>query len=361
MSQKKIFLSAYIDGNLGDDLFIVVICQRYPQTTFYLCGNQKYKHLFAHIKNLVYKSCDTMMIRAINKGCRLAKIPLSPHWFYPKADAMVKIGGSLFMQLPHWRDIHAENCQLMEKHPKNFLLGANFGPYHDQEFLDTYREFFKNFEDICFRDSYSKNLFSDLAHVRHADDVVFQLHAPKGETKNHYVISVIHCKNRKSLKEYHQAYINKLREIITEIVKTGAEVILMGFCTTEKDHETLDEIYTGLSEHEKERTQLYNHNNIQVSLELIASAKGVIATRFHAMILGLLWEKPIIPILYSEKMRNILTDIKYDGPHYDLQDAHSIDPKTCVDFLTKGCTFSAKPMIKNSDKQFTALDSFLRA
>ena len=36
---KKIFLYAYTEKNLGDDLFIKYITERYPKCKFYIWGN----------------------------------------------------------------------------------------------------------------------------------------------------------------------------------------------------------------------------------------------------------------------------------------------------------------------------------
>ena len=48
-----------------------------------------------------------------------------------------------------------------------FILGANFGPYITQDFFDKYFFLFSKCHDICFRDSYSKELFKNLDNVRY--------------------------------------------------------------------------------------------------------------------------------------------------------------------------------------------------
>ena len=45
----------------------------------------------------------------------------------------------------------------------------------------------------------------------------------------------------------------------------------------------------------------------------------VIATRFHAMILGLAENKPVLPIIYSDKTINVLNDLNFEGEIIDLR------------------------------------------
>ncbi|MDY0404730.1 hypothetical protein P5G51_004325 [Virgibacillus sp. 179-BFC.A HS] len=42
---KKVLIHAYTHFNFGDDLFIQILCERYPQTSFYLYAR---KHTNAH-------------------------------------------------------------------------------------------------------------------------------------------------------------------------------------------------------------------------------------------------------------------------------------------------------------------------
>lgn len=60
-----VFLKAYVADNLGDDLFIKIICDRYKSHRFHLISNIESSFL-SSIENLfVYK--DSFITRAINK------------------------------------------------------------------------------------------------------------------------------------------------------------------------------------------------------------------------------------------------------------------------------------------------------
>ncbi len=354
--KNKIFLSAYISGNLGDDLFIKVICERYPDLHFYVSGNKKYKNLFSKIKNLTYISDDTLYKRIVNKINKVLDTDFSLFTQLPKVDAHVIIGGSLFIQSKNWKANYAESINLVNKFENNFLIGANFGPYQSDEFLNIHKDYFKKFVDICFRDTYSTNLFKDLTNVRTGSDVVFQLNYPIVKEKNYYIISMINCDDRENLKKYHTTYIYKLIEIIKAITSKGSKVILMGFCDEEKDYLVINELYEKLEN--KESVEIYHHSSIDDSLELLASSKGIIATRFHAMILGFLFSKPTIPLLYSEKMRTVMNDINYDGLFCYLQDIESLSVESCLEHLEAKTNLNIQAIKEESYKQFIGLDKF---
>src|SRR4051812_38909688 len=102
---KKIMISAYTNFNLGDDLFIKVLCERYPNTRFVLLAPRKYKRSFKESKNLNVYSTDSFLIRGIDYLLRKIKV----YNFYRKllsfrCDAIVQIGGSLFIQSNNWTE-----------------------------------------------------------------------------------------------------------------------------------------------------------------------------------------------------------------------------------------------------------------
>ena len=61
--KKKVKLRAYAAANLGDDLFIELICKRYPDDTFFLCGSKKFRKIYKKIPNLKYKCWDYAYFR----------------------------------------------------------------------------------------------------------------------------------------------------------------------------------------------------------------------------------------------------------------------------------------------------------
>ena len=69
---RKVALMAYMNANLGDDLFLRILCQRYPNVQFYIRGNNNGKCVAHDLKNLKYleyndKTNLTLLCKVINQ------------------------------------------------------------------------------------------------------------------------------------------------------------------------------------------------------------------------------------------------------------------------------------------------------
>lgn len=62
---KKMMVSAYTEFNLGDDLFIKVLCERYPDTRFMIIAPRLYKLVFKDIKNLKVYASNSILFREL--------------------------------------------------------------------------------------------------------------------------------------------------------------------------------------------------------------------------------------------------------------------------------------------------------
>src|SRR5690606_9246253 len=131
---------------------------------------------------------------------------------------------------------------------------------YDEEFLEEYRLLFKEYNDICFRDNYSFELFKgDLSNVRKADDVVFQLKT-KNEAdysqKSNILISVIQPSFREYLKEYDEIYYHKIKDIVLHFTKLGYSITLMAFCEYEGDKDAILQIMKLIPKEIKETNKI---------------------------------------------------------------------------------------------------------
>src|SRR5690625_7865253 len=100
----------------------------------------------------------------------------------------------------------------------------------------------------------------------------------------------------------------------------GYHVKLIALCTYDGDHEAIDHIMDRapvdyLSKVTKHVYQL----NIEETLQIIASASFVVASRFHAMILGWVYRIPVFPITFSDKMKHVMHDVDFHGAFTDIE------------------------------------------
>ncbi len=262
------------------------------------------------------------------------------------------------MQKESWNQLRINKSMVRDK--PYFVLGANFGPFTDELFYKQHYELFKGYTDICFRDNYSYELFKNLDNVRKADDIVFQLdsrHPVKIE--KYIVISVIKPSFRKNLSDCDDIYFQKIKDITVYFINNGYEVTLMSFCGNEGDQEAIDKIAKIIPSEKRDSVRKYYYkSNVTEALKVISSSSYVIATRFHAMILGWLYNKPVFPISYSEKMNNVMADIGYRGSYIDLKRIQSLKVVN-VYYGLKTNFVNITFQINNSEKHFKILDKFL--
>lgn len=353
---KRIFIYAYTKLNLGDDLFIKILCDRYPHTKFYIVSNISLSTALYKIDNLVV----IPRIPFIDKIFKGININNSIQRFISKhCDAIVNIGGSIFIESIGWEErVHQYRKRIIPNKPY-FIIGSNFGPYHDNEYLQSYKSIFKSMTDICFREEYSYKLFSDMKHVRYASDIVFSYHPTQNTTvKKQVTISVIDLSNRSQLKQYSNDYKDKIIEISKLLIQEGYQVCLMGFCRKQGDKKVIKEILSQFSDNESIYSHIYA-GNIEESLNIIQESHSIIATRFHAMILGWVFNKPVYPIIYSNKTLNVIKDVGYTGKYIEISSIRNIDSIEVIEYLTQSKPFDISKQIASSNLQFEKLDAFL--
>lgn len=357
-------INAYTKLNLGDDLFIKILCERYPQTRFYLYAPKEYKRLFKKVRNLTIFPNNIFIVRAINYLLRTLKINdmFFRSFLGDKCDAAVYIGGSLFMQNKNWKSQVRNLKQIKLKRKPFYLLGANFGPYTDDEFYEIHNNIFREYTDICFRDSYSYKLFQKLPNVRMADDIIFQLNykIPRRDAKiKRIAISVIKPSLRPHLSQLDNIYYEKLKDIIIYFCEKGYHIDLMSFCEGEGDGQAIAEIKKILPEKylNMVRDHYYKYN-IEESINTIANSDFVIATRFHSMVLGWLFNKPVFPIVYSKKMTNVMNDVGFKGSYTELNSFEHVKAEEIYNSIETNIIDVSK-QVENSVNHFKELDKLL--
>lgn len=361
-------MNAYLTHNVGDDLMVEILLNRYPDVKFF--GAIPYQEKTVEMEKSNYFD-ETDISRKFGRLNHLVNLIT----LYRKKNIFMKfiyeileknfccgiiIGGSIYRQSLD-EDIQcrmeAEYKKRVHKKPF-YVIGANFGPYKDQEFYDAFVEYFKGCENVSFRDRKSYELFSSIQQVQWAPDIVFNIPVGEIDDKMYTLISVIKVDDRPGLCEYKEDYINKIIEICEEAIKRSTKPVLVSFCGSEGDEEAISEILSRMSEQAKRQTESYLYQgDTSAILQLFRNAHMIIATRFHSMILAMRFHKPLYTISYDLKTNNVLDDT-LSTAWCEFKELRKI---TVDEIFEKASTpVEVADYIADAQRQFYALDKLLK-
>lgn len=347
---KKVHLHAVTVVNLGDDIFLNMIIKRYPNVKFYLFTNMKdYKEILNYPNCKIYTNKFIYVLKKIIFNFNVFNIK--------KKFIHISIGGSIFGEIDsklYWRLNKFENDY--KGYSKYFILGCNFGPYFTQKYLNLHHDVvFRNANDVCFREKRSYDLFSDLKSVRCKPDIVFSLDTKKYNCKSSkkVIFSIIKPSFRKDLKTIDEMYKEKIIEMIKVFNEKKYKVTLMSFCKLEGDEEFINDIINSIDDIDVDK--YFYRGNVDEAIEELSTAEYVVATRFHAMILGILLGKKVLPIIYSDKILNVLNDLNFNGKYVRIDDLNKFDIAKNFNQIKK-YDGNLQKIIEQSELQFEKLD-----
>ena len=347
---KKVFILAYARKNLGDDLFIKMLLEKYSKINFYIKAKEskfldwlgKYKNL--HI--LIGEDTDE----------ELYKMRVEEY------DAYVYIGGSIFMEGGKVYNLSSKFYDFVkrckEKNIPFCYISSNYGPYQTQEYFDLSRKNFQSCTDICFRDKYSYDLFKDIKSVRYAPDFAFSYNLKeKNKISNSIGISIINLEIRKDLKQFAQNYYDFLIYNIKQYLQQGNTVYLYSFCEYEQDEIIIDKILKEFKNNSNVIGIRYN-GDIDKFLDMYSKMEYMICSRFHAMVLSCIARQKIFVLSYSKKIDNVIHDLELNLPisYFDEIDLNTeITKKEFVSIEEE----KISNIIENAKKQDKILEKYI--
>ena len=371
---KKIYLTGYKNINLGDDLFFIKVLNRYKDLFFLFEDTPSgfYSELFRDFSNIevlpfVNNNMSGRVLNMINRK-------INRFWagqFYTtyqkknkiKADAFLKIGGSIFIE-PNKSLESIKWRYLAEKKYFGdipfFYIGCNFGPFSSPSYYDCSEYVIKSCNSICFRDTYSYNLFKHIEHVKVAPDVLFGIKDVCGgleKKPNSLGVSLINLSGRPSLEKYYHSYLESISSFILSQQNNYDLIRLFSFCEPEGDEQAIRDLVTLLPGGFKRKIDIvtYNGNYIDFLLK-ISEMESLISTRFHAMILGFVYGIKTIPIVYSKKITHVLDDLNCEISPVFLS---SISRASLEKSFLESKLVNVDYQIHNSQKQFKDFDNYV--
>lgn len=382
---SRFMLYGFYGHNVGDDAFFDMLFKRYPDTMFYVllermafdaCSDKGYPdttfydllksrntELFSRYPNVRFYDATRPDIIKINAfGKKFNQSNLFEKLLLKICDGVVHIGGSIYQQIGNWQldfDIRKER-KLSGK--KFFAVSNNFGPYTDNSYRDMWAGEFKEWTDICFRDRYSCKLFSDIPAVRYAPDLLFSFPVAKKESEKKVSVSVIDtlAPFRSMEKSTAEAYENKIVELIKRFSSDGYAVSLLSFCAFEGDNAAADRILAALPEEISSNVKNVVYSNaLSEIINEIETSEYIVATRFHAMILGYIAGKRVLPICYSEKMSNVISDLSLSESIITLDKLSSLTADELIPLANTVPEEKINELSHLATGQFAGFDKFV--
>lgn len=357
------YLDSYLNNNLGDDLMIDMLCQRYPEHDFYIGDSNCLSECAITCKNLhiirpIIPTEKQIVLRCINKliSCfGIPKIQIIMMFRIRPFDGVLVVGGSIFKQITKcsWKNKIRDAKYIIIHSSTNIVVNCNFGPYQSHEFLSEHQKLFRLYDCITFRDCHSYELFRQLNNAKYFPDMVFSR-----EFESHPCgiigISVINKYNRGVIKNK-DIYISGIVELVQRLSKNHA-VRLFSFCSNEGDNETCREIASLSS---AENVEIYEHKSLEETLKALSELSGFVCTRFHANVIAIKMRIPFVPVVYERKTSDMLDDFNDNLYRWNIKDGERLNIEEALSALKHFPNYP-ESYIKKSRGHLDILDSFLK-
>lgn len=288
---RKLIIAGYNNFNLGDDLMFASIINRTSYDDYFLYGPEVKPHFVEKDVNFI-------------KNGRLEVL----RWKMGAHFALV--GGSLFMgdneinlRRFDWK------IQLFKRNKllggKNFVMGANLGPFKDKKkYLSKLREVTNLVDYWHVRDQFSLELLDEInvKNKKIIPDLVMSMDLTPYQVKKTakiVAISVTRVEKDGNQRVRQVDFEDEICELCKNFIKAGYNISLLSF-------EDSNDISIALSiknriNSEKVSIEPYQGKNIIMK---IAESEFLVSTRFHCMIIGALLSKKQVIYEYSEKTSN---------------------------------------------------------
>lgn len=345
---KKLFVRAYFQSNLGDDLFVLQLVRRYPNVRFYLYALGENQNAFRDEANVRLPSAWN---RCLRKLTHVLHLPRKEAFDGQGLDGTAAIGGSIFWEGAPLDDFDERTC----------LIGPNcedsYSPQYQARLFDT----LARVHSCCFRDRHSHHLFRELPTVSWAPDVLYGWTPRQTPCKGEGIgISVVSRKGVFRDEAVRERYYSAIAELCDLCAEQGIPVRLLGFCAPEGDGEAIAAIRSRVKQPDVLASVLYGGKPEEM-LEEMNGCETILATRFHAMILGWVLGKNVVPIIYSSKQTHVLEDSGFHGPLWNALAGESATGRSLLDMIReeKG-RLDITLLKKEARQQFAGLDGYIR-
>lgn len=359
----RVFVDFYDYVNVGDDLLFRTLAERYPHRRFAYLADKGDGSAFADLPNVR----RLRRIRYVDGVLRRLRIPvrvndLRRRWLLRRSPLVIRLGGSLYMEQGDWRRNVQRDTELVDGAGKVFFLNGNFGPWRTREFLTTYERIFSRASDVTVRDSASREQLAAVPQVRLAPDMLFTVPGPEpAAPRSGVVVSLIDLTGREGLARYRDAYEEAMAHLLEDLVASGAApVTLVSFCPTEGDEAAVERVLARIQQPAAASVATHCYRgDLAAVLALLRGADTVVATRFHAMVLGLAFGSAVCCVEYSGKVSNALADLGAAGHGWKLADFVAASRTERLERVMAAGPLAIPGVVEQAAGHFAVLDEHL--
>ena len=144
---KKVFLDCIYEKNLGDDLLIKTVCDRYKSTIFLF---PSYFHDINknNIFNLKVIKVNEYIYRLFRKICfKFNKMNIVDKIIIKHCDYVITVGGSMFVEYTQNSKDYKFTWYENLKKPY-FIIGVNIGPIYTKNYLLNLKKHITSIDEV---------------------------------------------------------------------------------------------------------------------------------------------------------------------------------------------------------------------
>ena len=323
-------MAGYFERNFGDDMMMKLVVRSLPEITF-----------------LVEDTADTPLLSEGNVVQKDRATCLG----FPK----LVVTGSGFM-INTKAALKTEMLWFLKGHnPGTYCLGCNMEPLNStlKRFLISRKV--NKFRLITCRDRASERWLRENTQkpeIHCLPDLLFSLPEewiPQNRNPELLGISLMHRVGDGEDCAYYRA----MAEAADEWVRnTGKDVLLMAFDTGKEDDLFACRAVQSMMQF-ADRTEIVAHTDGTEILHAFSRCRKVIGARFHSVVLALRMGIPVYPVIFRQKVRNLIHDLDYPIPGCEID---RIDSRAISHFLRQEQrAFALEPRILSEAKKHTLL------
>lgn len=310
MSNLTIQLAGYFDNNFGDDYMMKIIVNSLPEVDFVIDENETVNPVICEEHNV--------RIEKITSKVQYPKLLITGCGF------MINSKAALITELVYF---------LKQKHVADYCLGCNIEPLDNCIKRWLIKNKLNKFKLIVCRDKKSLSwLYKNVTKPQkeYLPDILFGMPdewLSDKKTDEKLGISLMHRNGDSKDCRYYEEMAS-VADFWIE--KNGRGVILMALDSGREDDVYACECVKKLMKH-PEKAEVAVHKSGGEIFEAYSKCSKIIGARFHSAVLALKMGIPFFPVVYREKMKNLIDDLEY--PVYGCE-IEKIDFNLIKDFLT---------------------------